>query len=216
MGELIQHLVKLFTKSDEYWKEVSTKPGEIKTLLVPQILILAAIPMVAQFFGLFLGSIPLLQNGYGGRVFWMGVYGLVIGYPISIAMWIALGHVIDALATNFGAQKNLGQSFKLASGAMTPIWLAGVFYFLPFPAIGWLATLAGFAYGSYVLYLGLPIMNTTPKEKAAAYALVSMGILIILSFVFFSILYIPRACCLGAAQLASGGILAFYSAVLNN
>jgi hypothetical protein len=70
---------------------------------------------------------------------------------------------------------------KLAVYSMTPAWVAGVLYIIP--ALGILVLLASL-YGLYILYLGFatPLMET-PKEKVMTYLVVSIVVVIVLSFV---------------------------------
>jgi hypothetical protein len=70
---------------------------------------------------------------------------------------------------------------KLAVYSMTPGWVAGVLYIIPYLDI--IVILASL-YGLFLLYLGFaaPLMET-PKEKVVSYLVVSVLVVIVLSVV---------------------------------
>ncbi len=61
---------------------------------------------------------------------------------------------------------------------MTPYFVAGVLYI--FPVLSILVFLASL-YGLYILYLGLPVMMETPKEKAIGYLIVAIIVMLIVN-----------------------------------
>jgi hypothetical protein len=187
---MIQSLVKLFTNPQEYWREAVTEPGDIKALLVPKMAILAAIPAVAAFLGLVFGFI---RFGFLGA-FVGGLASMVLSYVMNIVMWVALGFIIDALAPSFGGQRDIGQSMKLATGTVIPMWLGSALSITSVGALGWLGWLAGLGYGAYALYLGLPVMNGTSREKAVGYTAASIGILFVVSLVAGMLAACPASC----------------------
>jgi hypothetical protein len=88
--------------------------------------------------------------------------------------------IIDALAPSFGAQKNQLQALKVAAYSFTPAWLAGIFHLVPL--LGILGLLA-FAYTVYLMYLGLPVLMKTTKEKAVGYT----AVVFVCAFVIFAV-----------------------------
>jgi hypothetical protein len=89
--------------------------------------------------------------------------------------------IIDALAPNFGGQKDQTQAFKTVVYAYTASWIAGFGQILPGLAI--LIAIAGAIYSIYLLYLGLPHTMKCPQEKSAGYTAVTIIIAIVLSVV---------------------------------
>jgi hypothetical protein len=77
-------------------------------------------------------------------------------------------------------------AMKIAVYSMTPMWVAGVLYIIPF--LGILVIIAGL-YGLYILYLGFaaPLMDT-PKEKVMGYLILSIVVVVVLSIIFGVIL----------------------------
>jgi hypothetical protein len=194
---MIERIVKLFTLPKEYWNAAIAEPGEIKTLLIPQMAILAAIPALANFLGQM-----FIHLQYGGITIIFGaIFGMLLQYGLNIATWIGFGYIIDNLATSFGAQRDLGQSMKLATGAIIPPWIASIISIIPIPHLGMLFALAGFGYGAYLLFLGLPIMNGTPQDKAATYTAVSIIIMVVIFFIAALLISCPMMCVLASSRI---------------
>ena len=76
-------LIKIFTAPKDYWNEVVGEPGDIKTLLIPQMLLLAAIPAVALFVGQLL---TYMRFGLSGRLFAATFAGLILQYGLNIGL----------------------------------------------------------------------------------------------------------------------------------
>ncbi len=157
------------------WPVIEAEKHDAKSLFVPYMLILAAIPAVASFIGLSL--IGMGGFGFSFRIpIASGLAMMVTTYLLSLAMTFGMGWLASALAPTFGGQSNLVQGLKLAVFGGTPMMLAGVFNILPaLSIIGLLVAL----YSLYVMYLGLPVLMKNPKEKTIVY----MVVLIIASII---------------------------------
>lgn len=157
------------------WPVIDAEKHDAKSLFVPYMLILAAIPAVASFIGLSL--IGMGGFGFSFRIpIASGLAMMVTTYILSLAMTFGMGWLASVLAPTFGGQSNLVQGLKLAVFGGTPMMLAGVFNLLPaLSIIGLLVAL----YSLYVMYLGLPVLMKSPKEKTIAY----MVVLIIASII---------------------------------
>jgi hypothetical protein len=157
------------------WPVIEAEQHDAKSLFVPYLLILAAIPAVASFIGLSLVGIG--GFGFSFRVpIASGLAMMITTYILSLVMTFGMGWLTSALAPTFGGQSNLVQGLKLAVFGGTPMMLAGVFNVLPaLSIIGLLVAL----YSLYVMYLGLPVLMKNPKEKTIVY----MVVLIIASII---------------------------------
>jgi len=197
-------LIKIFTAPKDYWNEVIAEPGDIKTLLVPQMLILAAIPALAGFFGVFLSTMGVASRfGFFGRMMTGAIIMLVLRYAIYIVVWILMGIIINALAESFGAQKDPAQANKLAAGAIIPMWVGSALFIIPVVGsiLGPLGALAGLGYGAYFLYLGLPVLNGTPQEKSVGYTAVAIGITFVILIVLMVISSCPYGCMVATSMM---------------
>lgn len=165
---LVDRVKKILIQPKQEWKVIVTEPHTVQDIFTRYVMILAAIPAVAGFIGLSL-------VGFGGfgvhyRVpIGAGIAHMILGYLMSLGSVYAIALVIDALAPQFGAEKDFMQSLKVAAFFPTAAWVAGIFNLLP--TLGILA-LAGALYSLYLLYLGLGELKKTPDEKMVAYTAV--------------------------------------------
>jgi Yip1 domain len=157
------------------WPVIEAEQHDAKSLFVPYLLILAAIPAVCSFIGLSLVGIG--GFGFNFRIpIASGLAMMITTYILSLVMTFGMGWLTSVLAPTFGGQSNLVQGLKLAVFGGTPMMLAGVFNVLPaLSIIGLLVAL----YSLYVMYLGLPVLMKNPKEKTIVY----MVVLIIASII---------------------------------
>jgi hypothetical protein len=150
------------------WPVIDAEKHDAKSLFVPYMLILAAIPAVASFVGLSL--VGMGGFGFNFRIpIGSGIAMMITTYILTLAMTFGMGWLTSALAPTFGGQSNLVQGLKLAVFGGTPMLLAGVFNALP--ALSIIGILVAF-YALYVMYLGLPVLMKNPKEKTIVYMVV--------------------------------------------
>ena len=150
------------------WPVIEAETHDAKSLYVPYLLILAAIPAICTFIGM--SIIGIGGFGFSMRIpFVSGLAMMVTTYILSLVMTYGMGWLISALAPTFGGQSNMIQGLKIAVFGATPMMLAGVFNILPaLSIVGLLAAL----YSLYVMYLGLPILMKNPKDKTITYMVV--------------------------------------------
>jgi len=177
--DIVSRAQSILLKPKEEWVKIKGETTSVSELFTSYVLILAAIPAIAQFLEklLFGYKIPTIGGwvSYGiGRAFLYAIFF----YVFSLASVYVLGLIINALAPNFSSTPNMMNAMKLAIFSMTPGWVAGVLYIIPF--LGFLVIFASL-YGLYLLYLGFasPLMDT-PKEKVLGYFVVSIVVAIIL------------------------------------
>lgn len=157
------------------WSAIDAETHTVQGLYTTYVMILAAIPPIATFIGMSLIGVGFLGTTYRVPVT-AGIVQLVLSYVLSLGTVYVVALVIDALAPNFGGQKNFMQAFKVAAFAPTASWLAGIFSIIPMLSILGLVGL----YSLYLLYLGLPRLMKTPEEKAIPYTVVVIIVVIVL------------------------------------
>jgi len=176
--DLVSRVQGIILKPKEEWVKIKSESAKIVELFTSYVMILAAIPAVAQFIGMGL---------IGRRVPFIGWFRYSIGtallyailtYVFTLASVYIFGIVINALAPTFSSKADAVNAMKLAVYSMTPVWVAGVLHIIPLLSI---LVLVASLYGFYVLYLGFnsPLMDT-PKDKVVGYLLVSIVIYIVL------------------------------------
>jgi hypothetical protein len=175
--DIADRIKSITVKPAETWPVIEQEVTDLKTLYVPYMLILAAIPAVASFVGLSLIGV----GGYGFTMrvpFLSGIGIMITQYIMTLVMIGVWGWLINMLANTFGGQPNLMQAIKLTVYASTPGMLAGIFGIVP--SLGILGLVGGL-YSLYVLYLGLPVMMKNPKEKTIPYMVVAAVVGIVCS-----------------------------------
>jgi hypothetical protein len=136
------------------WPKVAEEVETTQSIYVGYVMILAAI-----------GPIATVLRG--------GVVAMTVGavtYAITLVVIYLLALIIDALAPNFGGEKNFIQSLKLIAYSHTVAWVAGIFHLLPF--LGGVIGLLAAIYAFYTFYLGAPVLKKCTEDKAVAYTIV--------------------------------------------
>lgn len=191
---LVERAKNIIVTPKTEWDVVAAEEPNIQQILLGYVLPLALIPTVATIIGW--GVIGM----FGFTSF---TYGIAMGLVQIINAFLSVliaGFVIDALAPNFGSQKNMGRAVQLVAYSMTPIWVAGILNI--FPALSWLAGLIGL-YGLFLMYLGLAPLMKTAEDKKVGYLVVSIIILIVVYFVIAAILTAILMAVFGLSILSS-------------
>jgi Yip1-like protein len=170
LNKIIQRARAVLVTPRTEWPVIAAEPTTVQDLYRDYILVLAAIPPVAQFV-----KVSILGYAWHGfRVYRLGMApGLtaaVVQYVASLAAVYVLAIIVEALAANFGGQPNRLQALKLVGYSYTASWIAGAALILP--GISGLIGLAGAIYSIYLLYLGVPATMKVVPEKAAGYTAV--------------------------------------------
>jgi hypothetical protein len=176
---LVERVKRILLSPKTEWEVIDTEPTTAAELYTRYIMPLAAIGPLAQLIG---------YSVFGITVPFAGTYRVPIGsaitqaivmYVLTLAGTYVLALIIDALAPTFNGQRSQIQALKLAAYSLTASWVAGIFALVPGLRI--LALLG--LYSLYLLYLGVPVLMKTPKEKAVGYTVVVIIAAIVLSII---------------------------------
>jgi hypothetical protein len=165
----------LMTPATE-WRTIAAEPGDVASVFVNYILIMAAIPAICLFIGVSLITSPFV-GGYGMGA---GLTGAIFHYVSTIVAVFVAAFVIQQLAPKFGSSGDLTQAVKLVGYSYTPMFVAGVLYLTV--VLSPLAIIAAL-YGIYLFYVGLPIVMKTPADKVIPYMLVSAVVIVVVQIV---------------------------------
>ena len=170
LNKIIQRARAVLVTPRTEWPVIAAEPTTVQDLYREYIMILAAIPPVAQFV-----KVSILGYAWHGfRVYRLGMgpglTAAIVQYVASLAAVYLLAIIVEALAANFGGQPNRLQALKLVGYSYTASWIAGAALILP--GLAGLIGLAGAIYSIYLLYLGLPSMMTVVPERAVGYTAV--------------------------------------------
>lgn len=153
------------------------KPANLNPLMVNYVAVLALVPFVGRLVGDL-----IFESSHGGVGY--AVAGAIVAYVLDLLAVLVIGFVIWKLGPSFNTQTDQARATRLAAYFYTPIFLIGILNIVP--VLGYLAIL-GLLYGLYIVYMGLPILLNTPKDKVVTYIVVlfvfSIIILAIVSLV---------------------------------
>lgn len=181
---LIARVKEILLTPKAAWPVIETEASDTAALYTQYIMILAAIQAVAGFIGMSLFGLSAM--GVTVRVpLLTGLIQMVLGYGLALVMVYVIALIANALAPNFGGQKNAMNALKLVAYSGTAAMVGGVFAIIP--ALG-ILTLVAAIYSLYVLYLGVPVLMKVPQEKALPYTAVLVVCAIVIGVVAGTIL----------------------------
>jgi hypothetical protein len=176
---LVDRVKKLMLQPKSEWQVIDGETHTVQGLYTGYVMILAAIPAVCAFIGLSVIGMGLFKVSIEH-----GVMMLVLQYVGALASVYILALIIDALAPNFGSQKNFMQALKIAAFAPTASWIGGVFSIIPvLGIIGLLFAL----YSLYQLFIALPMLMKTPADKSVIYFVVVLIVAIVVYVVIAAV-----------------------------
>ncbi len=189
---LIERAKNILLQPKQEWPVIAAEAVTTEGLYKGYIAPLAAIPAIAAFIGLSLVGISLPFSGETFRIsIGSGLAYAVINFLLTLGAVYVLAMVVNAIAPNFGGEKNMQQALKLVAYSSTASWLAGIFAI--FPPISFLALLG--LYSLYLFYLGLPVMMKCSADKALGYTTLivvsAIGIFMVVGFISSSFISYP-------------------------
>lgn len=187
---LIDRVKNILLNPQKEWHVINTEPGDTANITTTYLLPLTLLGALAAFIGfgflgVGIGVFKIAGVGWGIK--------MALGYAIrSILGVFIVAFIIDALASNFGSEKNFDKSFQVAAYSATAGLVGGIVLIVP--ALSILALLASI-YGLYLLYLGLPILKKTPASKAVSYFVAVLVVSIVAWVILYylqNLLFYPR------------------------
>ena len=201
MNNLIGRVQNILLTPKTEWPVIAAEAETIGGLFTRYILIVSALGPVAMFLKSTLIGISVPFVGRYRVDMGTGLEMLVLSYVGGLIGVYVLSLVINALAPNFGAQKDSVQALKAAAYSSTAVWVAGLGNLIP--VLGVLLLLASLVYCIYLLYLGLQQTMKCPADKAGGYTAVSIIVAIVVwivfSYIVSSVTGFGRMGALGAA-----------------
>jgi Yip1 domain len=191
---LVDRVKRILLSPKTEWQVIdaeSTTPAELYT---GYILPVAAVGPIAQIIGYSVFGIPVPLMGTYRVPIGSAITSALVSYVLTLVATYLLALIIDALAPTFNGQRSQIQALKVAAYSSTATWVAGIFLLIP--ALGVL-TMVLSLYSLYLLYLGLPVLMKSPREKAVTYTVVvvlaAIVLVILTSMVAGRFLAVPTA-----------------------
>ncbi len=174
---IVERAKNILIKPKDEWLIIDQETTSVSELVTTYLIPLSLIPAIASLIGFGIVS-PYASITWGVKYAIMYFILMIAGAYVS-------AFIIDALAPNFGANKDFRKAMQLVTYSYTPSMVAGILFIVP--ALSTLASLAGL-YGLYLLYLGIKPMTKSPEDKAMTYFIISLIVIILVWGVFYSIL----------------------------
>ncbi|MFL5401621.1 MAG: Yip1 family protein [Gemmatimonadales bacterium] len=176
---LVDRVKRILVSPQTEWQVIDAEPTTTGALYAGYIAPLAAIGPIAQLIGYSVFGITVPFMGTYRVPFGSALTSAIVSYVLTLLATYVLALIIDALAPTFSGQRNQVQALKVAAYSSTAAWVAGIFALIPGLR---LLTILG-AYSLYLLYLGLPVLMKSPRDKALAYTAVVVLAAIVLFMV---------------------------------
>src|SRR5262249_54738970 len=167
---LVDRVKNMLLTPKTEWPKIASETATVQSMYAGYVMILAAIGPIAM----------ALRTNIFSTTF------AIVSYVIALVMTYLLAWIVDALAPNFGGEKNFIQSLKLTAYSYTAAWIAGLFHLLP--PLGAIVSVLAMIYSFYTFYLGVPVMKKITQEKAAGFTIVIVLCGIVLGFVMMRVL----------------------------
>jgi hypothetical protein len=171
----------IILKPKEEWEKIKAEPATVADIFKSYLMIIAAIPAVAQFLGYWLIGLSLPFRGHIRMSFGFSLGRAIVSYILLLASVFILALIINALAPTFSSRPNQINALKLAAYSLTPYFVAGIFYIIPVLSV--LVFVAGL-YSLYVFYLGFKAgLMETPPQKIMGYFIITIVVAVVLILV---------------------------------
>jgi hypothetical protein len=180
------------------WAAIDTEASSARAIYVQYVAPLAAIGAIAGFIGRSVVGVSIPFIGTYRTPFVSGLVMAVVMYALTFLSIFIVALLVDALAPTFGGQKDSLRALKVSAYSYTPAWIAAVFQIIP--SLSFIGLLAGL-YGIYLLYLGLPVLMRSPKDKAIAYT----AVLCVCAIVLYAIIGVVSGRLIGGVMPGSYG-----------
>jgi len=181
----INSALSLVRNPVSYITENKDSPATVRGIMVNYVAVLAAIPFLASLIGYLWYYDLYIPFGFAGSIVAYAFLYAFLFYIFDVVAVYVVALVIGFLAPTFGSSTDKIKALKLSAFIFTPGFLIGILNIIPFLGI---LTILGLLYGLYILYLGLPIILNTPKDRVVTYVVAVVIATFIVYFVLAAII----------------------------
>lgn len=183
---LLDHVWSLLTDPTNAWKAVRASRRGIVGTYITHVLPLAAIPVVAGYFGTTRVGWQVIEREVHKLTPDSALMIAIASYATLLVTVFIVGKLIHWMEQTYGGKGTLAAGVALAAHTATPLFLVGIFFVYPLLWLNLLIGLAALAYAVYLLYTGVPVMLGVPKDRQflftnavlAAGLVIFMGVLV--------------------------------------
>lgn len=186
LKSMLERIKDLVLKPQVTWTEINNEEMTVSSLFKEYLLILAAVPAIAQLLGRWIVGIPIpFGVGFVKLSFFASLVNALVSYVLTVAAIWAFAKVLqfDARVLFASADEEV-KAFKISVFSAAPYLVAGIVYLIP--SLGVIVILVGL-YCLYLIYAGLPLVMETPKEKVLPYMIVIIITIVVLAIIIGTI-----------------------------
>jgi hypothetical protein len=175
-GGMIARIKALLLQPRDEWPRIAAQPMTPMGIMTGWVVPLAAIGPIAGMIAALTGGVTLYGIPLLNPPISFVIASFVLNWLSAVVCVYVLALLIDALAPSFGGQKDSVAALKVAAFGSTAGFLAGVFQ-----VNAWLMMLGILGlYSYYLIYVGLPVLMKSDKDKTLVYMIATFVISILL------------------------------------
>ena len=159
----------LFSPSDE-WRLIAAESSSATAVCWRYLVPLALFGVLAVILGYSLIGYDMPFFGHRRANLIASLTRGALQLVFAFVGTFLIAWLVAALASTFGGRRDSARALKVTVYGLTPFWLAATLQIVP--SLGMLALLVGLLYGFYLMYLGLPPLMGSPKDKSIGYIIV--------------------------------------------
>lgn len=185
----LKHVWGLFANPEREWEAIRDERCTIGKCFCSHVLLLAAIPALAGYFGTTQVGWQIGQREVVRLTTESGLYIAVLFYITMLVAVFVMGKLIHWMGQTYDARQPLAQCIALAAYAATPLFLAGLVILYPILWLDLLIGLPALAYAVYLLYTGVPVMMGISKERGFLFssAILAVGLVTLVAVLAASV-----------------------------
>jgi hypothetical protein len=188
---ILDHVWGIFTHPDDEWQSIRSEPNTIGRHYLTHALILAAIPAVCGYIG---ATQVGWSVGSDDTVYKLTSQSALmlcaLFYGAMIVGVVILGKFIDFLSETFLEEDKTPRGIALATYTTTPLFICGLIALYPVLWLDMIIGLVAIAYSVYLLYEGVPILMSIPKDKGFVFAsaIVTVGLVMFVGLLAITVI----------------------------
>lgn len=186
MKELVERVKRILLTPKSEWAAIEAEPMSVQEIYRNYIVILAAIPAVANFLGNWLFGFSRGSDGIVHATFFGGLFRAILQYGLSLPLIYLVAMAISRLAPSFEGKSDDLRALKLIAFSFTPVWLAEIFGLVP--GLRWMDVLG--LYGIYLFYVGVARMTQSREDYADVYTAAGLAISLAAAFLHGAIVHV--------------------------
>jgi Yip1 domain len=200
-ARLLERIKNMMLQPRAEWQVIAPEPTSIGQLYTGYVMPLAAFAALLSLLHVSVIGVNVPFVGATRMPLASGLQSALLTFGMSLIGLLLVGLIINALAPTFAGTRDRRQALKVAAYSFTAAWLSSLLSLSP--VLPTLLQLVALCYGIYVLYLGLPVLMQSPRERALGYTATVIVCTLLLGVLFTIVSVLAGRAGLGPSGLAS-------------